>query len=177
MWSGVAEHQRANVVVLGDEDTAIGVCFSQKCGIAGIGRTLSRVYDIMAVLTKRAHRGGYNIRVCEEPHLFGCDGEAVRVRLLGQTRCVEEAGVDIGGFQRRVGFQNLVPRRPSGEHREHHRRRNAPAADNGLTTHLSGFHRDTGEKILVFLGEGHDGFIARLSAASEHLEPHFIDFR
>ena len=83
----------------------------------------------------------------ESPWLPLRDRQTLLSRDFAQSRGVKETGVDISRLESGIGVQNGFPGGAVGEHRQHHRRRDAAASDHGLAAHFPGLGNNTREKI------------------------------
>ncbi len=146
MLRAVAKHERADVVIFRDEDTTIGQGLRQQRCIARIVRPFGGIENIVPVAAQSVNGRRDDVRVGEQPHLFRGHGEPICVGALSQARAVEQAGVNICGFQHRIRGKDLLPRRAPRQQSEHHRGRDPATADDGLAAHLSRFSRDPCEQ-------------------------------
>lgn len=76
----VAEHQRADVAVLGYKHAAMSERFLQQCRIAGIGRPFRGMHYIVARGAQRTHGRRCDIGVREEAHAYSAGTSAGSAR-------------------------------------------------------------------------------------------------
>ena len=148
----ITVHERANIVILGDQNPGFRDRLAQQSFVPWIAGALGRVNNIVTGETQCTDRLRNNVGIGKEAHLFGGDCKAFFGRRFAQARRIEKAGIDVFGFQDGIGFQHGSSAGAIRKHFQHHGRRDAASPDQGLPSHLAGLSCNSSEEI----GSAHD---------------------